>query len=95
MRTKLILAAALILAPACAQAMSVSFTWGPTKKCFDSKSPPMTVRGVPKGTKSLDIRMKDLNAPNYPHGGGRVTYKGKKRLPYGAFRYRGPCPPQP
>lgn len=75
--------------------MTMSFQWGPTKKCFDRKSPPIELSGVPKGTKSLDIRMVDLQAPNYPHGGAKIAYSGKQSLPYGAFKYRGPCPPSP
>lgn len=82
------------VAPALA-GMTVSFDWGPTKKCFDAKSPLMTFSGVPDGTKTLDIRMIDLNAPNYPHGGAKVAYSGQEALAYGAFRYKGPCPPAP
>ncbi len=78
-----------------ANSMSMSFSWGPTKKCFDSKSPPITMRKVPEGTKKLRFKMVDLNAPNYPHGGGTVKWKGNGKLPYGAFRYKGPCPPSP
>jgi len=73
--------------------MSVSFDWGPTKKCFDPKSPPIALSGVPEGTKKLAIKMTDLNAVDYNHGGGTVAYSGQKSLPYGAFRYQGPCPP--
>jgi phosphatidylethanolamine-binding protein (PEBP) family uncharacterized protein len=73
--------------------MTVSFEWGPTKKCFDSKSPPMQLSGVPENTKTLDIRMVDLNSP-YEHGGGKVAYSGNNALPYGAFKYQGPCPPE-
>jgi len=90
----LLLAALLMLVAGAAEAgMSVSFDWGPTKKCFDSKSPPMRLSGVPTGTTRLDIRMVDLNARGYNHGGGRVSYIGQNQLPYGAFRYKGPCPP--
>jgi phosphatidylethanolamine-binding protein (PEBP) family uncharacterized protein len=39
--------------------------------------------------------MTDLDVPDYPHGGGTVAYTGSGGLPYGAFRYRGPCPPSP
>lgn len=78
-----------------ASAMSLSFNWGPTKKCFDRSSPPMKVSGVPKGTVKLKFKMVDLNVPSYPHGGGTVKYSGKNSLPYGAFRYKGPCPPEP
>ena len=81
------------LSPGPAQAMSLSFSWGPTKSCFDSKSPPIRLRGVPRGTKKIRFRMKDLDAPNYPHGGGVVAYRGRNYFPYGSFRYRGPCPP--
>lgn len=82
-----------MLTTASAADMTASFDWGPTKKCFDGKSPPFKLSGVPKGTVTLDIRMKDLNAPSFTHGGGKVAYAGKGSLPYGAFRYKGPCPP--
>lgn len=74
-----------------ASGMGVSFEWGPTKKCFDPKSPPITVTGVPQGTTKLHIGMTDSNSP-FEHGGGTVAYKGQGSLPYGAFRYKGPCP---
>ena len=83
----------LALTSAAQAEMKVSFDWGPTKSCFDSKSPPMRLSGVPDGTVKLDIRMKDQNVPAFPHGGGKISYEGQKSLPYGAFRYKGPCPP--
>ena len=73
--------------------MRVSFEWGPTKKCFDVNSPPFKLSGVPSGTASLDFQMTDRNAPTFHHGGGRVAYKGQASVPYGAFKYKGPCPP--
>lgn len=85
----------LIASGAAASAMSMSFDWGPTKKCFDPKSPPISLSDVPQGTAKLRFRMTDLNAPTYNHGGGTVTYGGKNKLAYGAFRYKGPCPPEP
>lgn len=91
----LLIAAVIAAVATPASAMGVSFSWGPTKKCFDRSSPPMTVSGVPEGTAKLRIRMVDLNAPGYPHGGGTVAWKGNGKLPYGAFRYQGPCPPSP
>lgn len=78
-----------------ALALGLSFDWGPTKECFDTKSPPMRVSGVPAGTTKLRFKMIDLNAPDYPHGGGTVAYSGNGSFPYGAFRYTGPCPPSP
>ncbi len=76
-----------------AAGMNVSFDWGPTKKCFDPKSPPIKLSNVPKGTSTLDIRMTDQNAPDFNHGGGKIPYEGQSQLSYGAFRYKGPCPP--
>ena len=72
--------------------MTVAFEWGPTKQCFDTKSPPMQIAGVPAGTSNLDIRMTDRNS-DYVHGGGKISFKGQNALPYGAFSYKGPCPP--
>lgn len=91
----LVLAGVVIAVPA--SAMGLSFSWGPTKKCFDSKSPPMKLSAVPKGTAKLRFRMVDLDKPDYPHGGGTVKWGGGSSgaLPYGAFRYKGPCPPSP
>ncbi|RUZ80162.1 phospholipid-binding protein [Mesorhizobium sp. M7A.F.Ca.US.003.02.2.1] len=82
---------ALVASGASAAGMGVSFEWGPTKKCFDPKSPPITLSGVPKGTAKLQIRMIDSSSA-YEHGGGTVAYKGQSSLSYGAFRYKGPCP---
>lgn len=85
----------LLCGPGTAMAMGLSFSWGPTAKCFDPKSPPMSVSSVPKGTAKLIFRMVDLDAPGFSHGGGTVEYKGSSKIGYGAFRYRGPCPPSP
>lgn len=82
-----------MISSASAAGMKASVEWGPTTKCFDSKSPPIKLSGVPEGTTKLDIRMVDLDAISYPHGGGKVAYTGQKSLEYGAFRYKGPCPP--
>ena len=88
------IAAMMFALPVSANAMSLSFSWGPTKKCFDSKSPPIRVSAVPKGTKKLRFMMRDLDARSFYHGGGSVTYRGKNRFAYGTFRYKGPCPPR-
>ncbi|MCL6707470.1 hypothetical protein M8R20_10700 [Pseudomonas sp. R2.Fl] len=92
MRRLVILLSALAIATPAAADMSMSFDWGPTKKC-DSKSPPISVKGVPDGTARLQFSMTDLNVPDFRHGGGTVDYSGQKSIPYGAFRYKGPCPP--
>jgi len=93
---KLILAAAMVVLGASngyAAKMGVAFNWGPTTACFDEKSPPITLSNVPAGTASLQIRMIDQNASSFNHGGGNLAYKGQAQLPYGAFKYKGPCPP--
>jgi phosphatidylethanolamine-binding protein (PEBP) family uncharacterized protein len=76
-----------------AQAMSVSVDWTGTAKCFDTESPVFKLKGVPKSAVKLRLNMTDLDAPNYPHGGGEVAYKGQAQLLKGAFNYTGPCPP--
>ena len=88
-----VILSALAASPAAAD-MKASFDWGPTSDCFDSKSPPFRVSGVPKGTVKLSFSMTDLNVPDYRHGGGKVEYSGQSDIPYGAFRYKGPCPPR-
>jgi len=92
----LILSVILIgLSPGAAAAFSISISWRGTAKCFDSQSPIIRLSGVPKNTKSIAFHMTDLDAPDYPHGGGTVSYTGQKTLPKGAFSYTGPCPPSP
>ena len=67
---------------------------GGVKSCFDPQSPPFTLSGVPAGTRHLRFAMKDLDAPDFVHGGGTIAYDGQPGIPRGAFPYRGPCPPQ-
>lgn len=95
MRKILFISTTLIIASSNAYAadMGVAFEWGPTKRCFDTKSPPIKLSNVPKGTAKLLIKMIDRNASSFDHGGGSVAYKGQSQLPYGAFKYKGPCPP--
>ncbi len=73
---------------------AVDFSWEGTASCFDPKSPPFSLTGVPAGTKTLKFAMTDLDAPTYPHGGGTVAYSGQNQIGRGAFSYQGPCPPQ-
>ena len=79
---------AMALASSNAQAFAVSFRW-----C--GASPEFQLRDVPKGTTSLDLRMRDLMVPSYPHGGGSVSYRGEASIPCGSLSgsYRGPSPP--
>ena len=73
---------------------AVDFSWEGTASCFDPKSPPFSLTGVPVGSKTLKFVMTDLDAPSYPHGGGTVAYSGQNQIGRGAFSYQGPCPPQ-
>ncbi|MGH7124188.1 MAG: YbhB/YbcL family Raf kinase inhibitor-like protein [Stellaceae bacterium] len=81
--------------PARAQAVAfgVDFSWEGAASCFDPKSPPFSLTGVPPGTKRLRFAMKDLDAPGFPHGGGTVAFTGQSQVSRGAFSYQGPCPP--
>jgi phosphatidylethanolamine-binding protein (PEBP) family uncharacterized protein len=73
---------------------SVDFSWSGTAACFDPQSPAFSLTGVPTGTKQLKFTMRDLDAPNFQHGGGTVPYRDQNQIARGAFSYRGPCPPQ-
>lgn len=90
--TLMVFALASIFAPSAAFALSASFSWKNTSAC-SSTSPAFTVRGAPKGTASLRFNMRDLDAPNFRHGGSTVAYDGKGRVAQGAITYVGPCPP--
>jgi phosphatidylethanolamine-binding protein (PEBP) family uncharacterized protein len=72
---------------------SVDFSWQGTASCFDPRSPPFSLAGVPPGTKRFVFAMKDLDAPQFPHGGGTIAFSGQTQVERGAFSYQGPCPP--
>ncbi len=83
------------LLPGRTLAFSIAVDWTGTAACFDPQSPVIRLADVPKGTATISFRMTDLDAPNYPHGGGSVPYSGQPSLAKGAFAYKGPCPPAP
>lgn len=78
-------------------AFSITPTWEGITACsgrpMTSPSPKFTVANVPAGTVELELKMVDLDAPTFSHGGGKVAYAGKAELPSGAFKFVGPCPP--
>ncbi|ARE41867.1 hypothetical protein RGUI_3726 [Rhodovulum sp. P5] len=92
--------AALTLSAGLAHAeMTLSFAWGATPACNTGRAktvgnPEFVLKGVPAGTTSVDFRMKDLDAPQYNHGGGRLKITKSGRVPAGTFTYKGPCPPR-
>lgn len=74
--------------------LRVAFSWKGTKRC-SSYSPKIKVSGIPRGTKYLKVKLKDLDVPSWNHGGGKVAYKGSSIIPAGSLKngYNGPCPP--
>lgn len=99
MRTLLLSLAVLGLSATTAAAeFTISFQWGNTPACHTGRaktvgSPAFVVRGLPAGTETVEFRMKDLDAPQYNHGGGKVRMAGNGTVPPGTFKYKGPCPP--
>ncbi len=80
------------IAAASAAAFQAQFSWQGVPACTH-QPPAFGLRDVPPGTTALRFSMQDLQAPNYPHGGGMVRYTGSSAIPAGAFAYNGPCPP--
>tara|TARA_Y100001968_G_scaffold215440_1_gene198200 strand:- start:252 stop:659 length:408 start_codon:yes stop_codon:yes gene_type:complete len=77
---------------------SFSFEWGDIKSCTTGRpnrvpNPIFSLENVPAGTAVIKFQMKDLNAPNYNHGGGSVEYSGGNTIQPGVFKYKSPCPP--
>ena len=77
---------------------SISFQWGATPACNTGRAktvgnPQFVVRDLPAGTETIEFRMKDLDAPRYNHGGGKVRMSAGGTVPAGIFTYKGPCPP--
>lgn len=99
MRLILMMFSGLILSATTAMAeFSVTFEWGDIPLCTTGRpntvgSPRFEVKGVPAGTTSISFKLKDLDAPNYNHGGGKVKIGSDGVIPAGAFKYKSPCPP--
>lgn len=77
---------------------SFSFEWGDLKLCTTGKpnrvsNPVFTLANVPAGAHTIKFRMKDVDVPNYNHGGGKASYSGTNIIESGAFKYKSPCPP--
>ena len=78
--------------PTLASAISLKFSWIGYAPC-GSSSPAFELSDVPVGTAKLLFHMVDQNVPNFPHGGGAVSFGGNNRVPAGASPFTGPCPP--
>jgi phosphatidylethanolamine-binding protein (PEBP) family uncharacterized protein len=92
------LVAILWAATAAAGDFQMTFEWGDIPLCTSGRpnrvpNPKFVLSNVPEGTKFIEFKMKDLDAPSYNHGGGTVTYSGDDVIEPGAFTYLSPCPP--
>ena len=74
--------------------LTVDFAWQPSDRCA-SRSPEIRVANIPATTKTLYVKLRDRDVPNWNHGGGTVPYDGSGVIPAGALQngYNGPCPP--
>lgn len=80
--------------------LGVDFSWDGIRKCTGI-SPEIRVTNIPEGTISFQVTLKDLDVPDYNHGGGIVPNDGTGIIPKKALkadfdlknRYKGPCPP--
>ena len=84
--------------PVMAEEFSISFEWGDIPLCTSGqpntvKNPRFILSNVPENTKIILFQLTDLDAPNYNHGGGKITYTGNNVIEPGAFTYKSPCPP--
>ncbi len=74
--------------------LTVDFAWQPSDRC-SRRSPEIRVANIPAATKTLYVKLKDRDVPNWNHGGGTMAYDGSGLIPAGALKngYNGPCPP--
>ena len=73
---------------------AIDFSWEGVKKCSKS-SPEIRINTIPAGTEYFEVKLKDIDVPNWNHGGGRVDNDGSGIIPAGVLtdHYNGPCPP--
>jgi hypothetical protein len=93
----LILAAVIIMTAACtrnpnqivipknAAKMKVTFSWHGIQACTHH-SPPIQVSGIPKGTRTLEVKLTNINVPAWNQGGGSVANDGSGIIPAGALK---------
>lgn len=79
--------------------MALSFpSWGDIPRCTSGHpnsvgNPQFSLTGVPAGTATVTFRLKDLDVPNYNHGGATLRMTSSGTVPFGTFTYKSPCPP--
>jgi phosphatidylethanolamine-binding protein (PEBP) family uncharacterized protein len=81
------------IAPDAAE-LSVDFSWKGIERC-SKYSPQIRIKDIPTGTKYFEVKLKDLDARGWNHGGGKVENNDSGIIQAGALRsgYNGPCPP--
>jgi len=74
--------------------LDMDFTWVKDQECLDKRSPEISIKEVPEGTKSLSITLYD-RSNSRDHGGDTIPFEGKTVIPEGSVKgtYEGPCPP--
>ena len=80
-----------------AQDFTIGFGWEGLELCTSGRpntvgNPVFALENVPEGTQWLYFQLTDLDAPNYPHGGGWIEYDSDT-TPENTFTYKSPCPP--
>lgn len=88
----------IVTCPVQADDFSFTFEWGDIPLCTSGNpntvpNPRFILSNVPDKTKFIYFTLRDLDAPNYDHGGGKVEYTGNNVIEPGAFKYKSPCPP--
>jgi phosphatidylethanolamine-binding protein (PEBP) family uncharacterized protein len=76
----------------------ISFDWGDIPLCTSGRpnvvpSPVFKLKNLPEGTNKVVFKLKDLDVPQYNHGGGTVKLSSGGTMPGGVFKYKSPCPP--
>jgi len=89
---------AAVLATEARAEFTIAFDWAGLKPCNSGQpnrvaNPAFLVKGLPKGTDSVEFRLVDLDVPGYNHGGGKVMMSADGKLPPNLFKYASPCPP--
>lgn len=94
-----ITAIALLIATPAVADFSIGFSsWGNIPNCSSGNpntvgNPEFILRDLPEGTETVEFLLRDLDVPNYNHGGARLRISGAGRIPFGTFSYQSPCPP--
>ena len=91
---------------------SFIFDWSNLKNCTSGNpntvtNPTFYINDIPKGTKEIIFKLKDLDVPGFNHGGGKFSISNLKivspedqkfgeylfKIEPGNFKYKSPCPP--